>query len=132
MRNAVLRAREVYADVRASVWDGQAGALGRMLEALPHHKQSRWLGPWQVHPDPAVRRQTLDDTSPLFRLRFWDALAAGLAASIAYPNIFGWLLGVTSGANQFVLAPLLTVLILASLLTGVVGAGAWRATLAAL
>ena len=34
-RNAVLRAREVYADVRASVHDGRQGALRRILGALP-------------------------------------------------------------------------------------------------
>ena len=36
-RNAVLRSREVYADLRASVPDGPAGALRRVLEGLPRH-----------------------------------------------------------------------------------------------
>ena len=34
-RNAVLRSREVYADLRASVPDGPAGALRRVLAGLP-------------------------------------------------------------------------------------------------
>jgi Zn-dependent protease with chaperone function len=34
-RNAVLRAREFYADARASAWDGRTGALSRVLETLP-------------------------------------------------------------------------------------------------
>jgi Zn-dependent protease with chaperone function len=43
-RNAVLRTREFYADVRASVWEGPSGSLGRVLEKLPPVKRSRWLG----------------------------------------------------------------------------------------
>src|SRR5439155_7766392 len=31
IRNSVIRAREYYADVRASVWDGPHGALDRVL-----------------------------------------------------------------------------------------------------
>ncbi len=51
-RNSVLRAREYYADVRASLWDGAASSLDRVLKALPRPR-----GGWQrimqllhVHP----------------------------------------------------------------------------------
>ena len=40
-RNAVLRSREVYADLRASVPDGPGGALRRVLAALPRPKTAR-------------------------------------------------------------------------------------------
>src|SRR5262249_12565274 len=34
-RNAVLRTRELYADIRASAWDAPSGALIRVFTALP-------------------------------------------------------------------------------------------------
>ena len=50
-RNAVLRSREVYADLRASVPDGPAGALRRVLAALPRPKTD----PSDTRPEPASR-----------------------------------------------------------------------------
>ena len=41
-RNSVLRAREVFADVRASVPDGPHGALRRILGGLPSGSGSAW------------------------------------------------------------------------------------------
>jgi Zn-dependent protease with chaperone function len=73
-RNAILRAREVYADVRASVSDGQADALGRVLQALPRPKGRHWQYLLRKHPDPQERCQALDDTSRLFRLEWCTEL----------------------------------------------------------
>ena len=39
IRNAILRARELYADVRASEWDGPDGGLGRVLGTLSPEKR---------------------------------------------------------------------------------------------
>jgi hypothetical protein len=60
-RNAVLRARELSADVRASTWDGPSGALRRLLTPQPGPKPARWRALLSVHPDLATRRRTLDD-----------------------------------------------------------------------
>lgn len=130
-RNAVLRAREMYADVRASVWDGPAGSLGRVLEALPHLKGSRWRSLLQVHPDPGERHRVLKGTNRLFRMGFWDAFGTGVAAAIAFPNIIMLLFLLTTDLQTVVLGPIWAALIFAPLAVGVVGLGAWRATFAA-
>jgi Zn-dependent protease with chaperone function len=90
MRNAVLRSRELYADGRASIWDGPNGALDQVLESLP---QSRYVHRWkmmqitQTHPEPWTRRALLRDSEPLLQIGFWDALGAGIAAAIAFNGL---------------------------------------------
>lgn len=128
MRNAVLRTREVYADIRASVWDGPAGALRRILAALPVSKAR----PWQrgFHPKAAERRRALDDTTPLFRMGFWVAFGTGAVAMVAVPNIVTILTSLLTGVPQSGLEFLGAVMIFAPLAAGVVGLGVWRSTFA--
>lgn len=130
--SAVLRAREVYADVRASVWDGLAGGLGRMLNSLPQPKGGRWRRYAAFHPDPDDRRKALNETQHLFRMGFWEALGTGIAATIAFENVDSALLGPFVPASDSFLSVLGTGLIFAPLMVGVVGSGIWRANLAAL
>ena len=52
-RNAVLRAREVYADVRASVPDGREGALRRILGGLPRARRVAVAPLWSGASGPA-------------------------------------------------------------------------------
>lgn len=134
-RNALLRTRELYADARASLWDGPAGALGRVLSGLPAPPvgaawsapgRRRWLS---VHPDPRERYRTLDDTEGLFRIGFWDALGTGIAATIAVPHVVAMLAilglgGYAGGEGQVVAA-----LVFAPLAAGVLVLAAWRAVL---
>lgn len=134
-RNAVLRARELYADARASTWDGPAGSLARVLERLPHRRYgSRWkiTQITQAHPEPRTRRAMLDDSSPLLQIGFWDALGAGIAAAIAFTGLdqfFASLLG----SLQISYVPNVSAgLVFGGLAAGVVGAGLWRATCASL
>jgi hypothetical protein len=88
-RNAVLRIRELYADVRASTWVGGDGELRAALETLlPERRLPRWL---LVHPDPRLRRRLLDDTDPLFQAGAWNAFGIGTAAAIAVVALFGLL-----------------------------------------
>src|SRR5579859_572795 len=138
-RNSVLRAREYYADVRASIWDGTSGSLDRMLKALPRPRRG-----WQriaqivhVHPDPDRRSQILADTQRLFRLGFWEAFGVGIAVEVAFPNIqtlIGWLalLVGTQRIAGMVVEILVPTLIFATLIVGVLGLGIWRATFAAM
>ncbi len=130
-RNAVLRVRETYADVRASVWDGPTGALRRVLESLPHPKGGRWRSVLRVHPDPGERRRTLDDTDRLFQMGFWDAFGTGIAATIAFQNV-DFLLHLLIPTSQAFWGPLGSALVFAPLAVGVVGLGVWRGTFAAL
>src|SRR5882672_2527763 len=71
MRNAILRTREFYADLRASVWEGPSGALARVLSQLPEDGRNRWFGWWTVHPRPSERCRTLSDDTTLFRMHIW-------------------------------------------------------------
>src|SRR6266700_6717346 len=93
LRNAALRARETYADVRASAWPGFVGGLERTLPpVLPPvggwrrllNLPREWLS---RHPRPAARREAVRDTTPLFRAGFWIAADTGVAGSLALVNV---------------------------------------------
>ena len=128
-RNAVLRSREVYADLRASVPDGPDGALRRVLAGLPRPKPGLLGRVRRVHPDPAQRLAAVDDTRPLFPLGAVVAFAAGLTSTIAYESVTQLLTTLVSDAIdlRFVAA-----LAFAPLVIGVVGVGVWREAFAAL
>lgn len=127
---AVLRVREVYADVRASVWDGPSGGLPRVLGARPRN-ESGWGTLLRFHPDPERRRQTITETDDLFRLGFWDALATGVTAMIAIPMAhFVLILPIPSHLENW--TSVVTILLAAPLAMGVVALGAWRGAFAAL
>ena len=128
-RNAVLRSREVYADVRASIGPGARGAIQRVLAALPRSPAPPWRRLLRVHPDPAARAATVDDPRPLFRLELLTAFGAGLAATTAYETV-------VDVVAAFVHDPLdvrfLAALAFAPAIVGVVGLGVWRAGFATL
>ncbi|HKD49771.1 MAG TPA: M48 family metalloprotease [Candidatus Acidoferrum sp.] len=126
-RTAVLRVREMYADVRASVWDTPRGALRRVIHALPRPKEGAWRKCLRVHPTAEERSSALEDGAGLFRISFWETLLAGLAAGIALPNFSLLLQILVPGA---MLVGLLASLTFAALLAGIVGTRIWRATLA--
>jgi Zn-dependent protease with chaperone function len=86
-RNAVLRSREYGADARAWQWDGPDGALPRVLAASAKSGGIRRRMPFGTHPDIELRRAAIDDPKGLFRIGFWDAAGAGVAATIAFGNI---------------------------------------------
>ncbi|HEU5104045.1 MAG TPA: M48 family metalloprotease [Roseiflexaceae bacterium] len=133
---SVLRARETYADLRASTWDGPDGALREVLGEQAAHEPLGWWHPLRLHPAPKARRAAVDDTAPLFEMSMWEAFGAGVASTVALINIALLLV------DPLIIAPLLqwewaTLLLglIASLLpgpfvVGVVGVGIWRATFA--
>ncbi len=127
-RNAVLRSREVYADVRASVADGRSGGLRRLLAGLPKPAEGWAARLRRLHPDPAVRLRALDDTRPLFRFGPLVAFGSGVAATIAYENVVTLVesLDLDPIDLRFVAA-----LAFAPFAVGIVGYGIWRATFAA-
>lgn len=122
-RNAVLRAREVFADVRASVPDGHDGALRRILGGMPNPPTAHWRRLWRVHPDPRDRLSAVNDTRSLFSLGVLVAFGAGVAATIAYDSLVTFV-------GFYVADPLHIRLIAAApvapLVMGVVGVGVWR------
>jgi Zn-dependent protease with chaperone function len=134
-RNAVLRAREVYADVRASTWDGVSGALSRVLAALPHAR-GHWQALARVHPSPDERCRVLNDTGELFLLSFWEAFGVGIATGVAIPNVqtlLLWLFYSQQVDFSVIVMPNLlgTALIFTPLVVGTVGLNTWRAAFAA-
>jgi len=86
-RSAVLRSREVYADVRASVSESPPGGLRRVLASLGGKRRRLRPGVLRLHPDPAVRARALDDTDGLFTIGLLEAFGTGIAATIAYQEV---------------------------------------------
>ena len=135
-RNAMLRARELYADARASVWMSDSHAMAAALSALrPVRGLRRLLSP---HPDPAYRLRLLAATDPLFRAGFWDLVGVGAATSVgaAIIGIVGSHLGIVlalPGPGWALLLewalPALAVTPLACVAAGII---IWRASFASL
>ena len=83
-RNAILRAREVHADVTAARWDQPDGALPRMVTALP--APQRW-GRFGTHPAPAYRVAMMADPDRLARVGGWDLAGLGLVTGLTLFNL---------------------------------------------
>ncbi len=130
-RNAVLRSREIYADVRACAGEGDDCALRAVLARLPESPKPGWRRLLRTHPDSAVRARAVTEPDVLFRGGFWEAAGAGLATTIAFSNLvtFLWLM---FGQLDPLTARWLVALVLAPLAAGVAGIAAWRASLRAL
>lgn len=127
-RNAVLRSREVYADLRATVYDGRDGALRRVLESLPALSDRLVDRLRHVHPAPARRLAALADTRPLFPLGAVTAFAAGLTATIAFDSVASLL---STYYNDAFDLRFLAGLVLVPLAAGTVGVAVWRQAFAA-
>jgi Zn-dependent protease with chaperone function len=83
-RSAVLRSREIYADVRASL--GEPGGIRQVLSNAGGRR--RWRDRlFALHPDPAVRLAAVANTDRLFSLGVLDAFGTGIAATIAYQEV---------------------------------------------
>jgi Zn-dependent protease with chaperone function len=128
-RNAVLRAREVYADVRASTSEGVTPALTRLLGAMRAPTRpwlNRLVG---LHPSPAARLGALEDTRGLFSLGTFEAFGAGIAATVAFAEVVTL---VDFFAVEALSTMWISALVFAPLAVGVVGLGAWRSAFGAL
>ena len=86
-RNAVLRSREVYADLRASVPDGPDGRCDAYWPDCRGRSRACSSQVRRVHPDPQKRLAAVDDPRPLFPLGAVVAFAAGLSSTIAYESV---------------------------------------------
>jgi hypothetical protein len=127
---AVLRARECYADVQASVWD-RASPMDRVLASLATHEGEGWRRYFRFHPDPGERRRVVADPSRLLRPGVAEAFGIGVAAfsimdvvnGLLFPlmpadiesaQIFYWANTIATPAVVFPLA------------IGAIGIGVWR------
>ncbi len=129
LRNAILRARELYADVRASAWDGPDGKLRNVLaerSTSAMHDAARGLQTlFQKHPPSARRIASLEDTRGLFATSTWDALATGIAAALAFTGVF-WLLVDLLPVTAEIFASTVALLVLGPLVAGSVCLAVWR------
>lgn len=92
-RNALLRARELYADARVAGWVPQAAILAAVSECQAATRSGRWPPVLlAVHPPVQQRRQALEQPSSLLRATGWDAFGTGLAATaVIVPGMFAFL-----------------------------------------
>jgi hypothetical protein len=124
-RNAVLRAREVYADVRAAVHEPE---IRRVLAgAAPPTTTRPWL--LRLHPTAAERMAAIDDPGRLLQLGWLEAFGVGIASTVAFQQVVS-LVGiyVPIGLTTMWLAAL----VFAPFASAVVAMGAWRETFLAL
>ncbi|MBV6391972.1 MAG: Protease HtpX [Anaerolineales bacterium] len=119
---ALLRTREIHADIRASIWDGEAGALREMLSKPSGGNRLSFLG---FHPDSRHRLRSFDEPQRLFRLPFWDAFAAGIASTLAFPDLNA-LFGLLLDSQYEILTPYGASILFAPMMAGVMALGAWR------
>jgi TPR repeat protein/Zn-dependent protease with chaperone function len=134
---SVLRAREYYADVQASVWDGATPAIDRMLGALSEPRSKGWRRCVSFHPTPAERRKAVTDPSRLFAFSPWDAFAIGFVASLVIKTLAGMASGFLAGDVRtfeftFGFATLGIPACIMLFAVGAVGTGVWRGAFAAL
>ncbi|NEO70608.1 M48 family metalloprotease [Moorena sp. SIO3H5] len=139
MRNAVLRVREFYADLRASIWDQQSSALRLALESAERSSEKRgfWQRIWLTHPDLGDRRRILDNPTPLLQMGFWDAFTTGMATMIPFAGLISLavftLLSVTDSPSfmQGLLMFFVPAFFCVILIIYIIGAGTWRTTFVA-
>jgi hypothetical protein len=128
-RNSVLRAREAYADVRASFWDGPQGGLADVLARLPRPPRSFLKRILSVHPDPARRLLALRDTGRLMDVDFWTTFGVGLAATIAYGELDTFFMNILPKGQENH-STLLTTPFFAILVAAFTGLVVWRSAFA--
>ena len=131
-RNAVLRARELYADARSFAWHRDTAGLAKVLARL--NPVPRWRRLLSSHPAPARRRRLIEDTDEMFRFGAWDSFGVGLAAGISgffLLPVTANLINSTSG-YALLLAFGIPALIVIPVAAGAMAVGVWRATFLAL
>jgi Zn-dependent protease with chaperone function len=125
-RNAVLRVRELHADVTAAAVDGADSELPAVLARLPSPtgQWRRWLDLWGTHPDPVQRADTVRDPRRLLTLGRWELVGTGIAAGMFCGNL-NLLGGVYLGLNVITGVALIG-LIAGAMATAMLASSAWR------
>lgn len=123
-RNAVLRTREIHADVRAAE-HGAADGLRRAMSSAAKRPRT-WWRPWfGTHPATAARLHAIDQPLGVLRPGFGELFGAGVTAMIAAGSLevlanLGLSHGGTPPGRYVAWA-------VAPLFVGILGAVVWRA-----
>lgn len=125
---SVLRMREYGADVRAAVWGAGPGLLDVLGTARGRPVPWWRRGPLAVHPSAAARAAEIVRPQELFRLRFTECFAAGLAVSVAASGLLT-LLWLVLNRLDALDARWTVVLLCVPAALAVIGLGVWRAAL---
>jgi Zn-dependent protease with chaperone function len=135
---SVLRLREHYADVRATIADGPGGALGSLMTTAAERVRSGWRRHlrWHKrrHPSEDLRRDVVRDPARLLRLGLLPMLVAGLSLGIGTRSFPKLLSSLWTGADPSLLTFFTALFRLAVgiLVAGVIGMAGWRAAVAAI
>ncbi len=78
---AIVRSREVYADIQSVRWVGSPEALADALDKLAREEGV------STHPGSHVRQRYIQEPQRAFGLKYWEALAIGIAFGAALPSI---------------------------------------------
>jgi choice-of-anchor C domain-containing protein len=136
---AILRSREVYADIQAVQWDGYAKTLQYVLSTLRQEKKPLWrsLPLFNRHPSLKEREGNIENPPGVFRLKYWEAFGVGSVLGTAFPAIhdtfgmLGQLLIVSLfKVNYPISLPDLGTLLLCLFAVPIVGQLIWRAWIA--
>jgi Zn-dependent protease with chaperone function len=132
IRNSVLRAREYYADLRASTY--KPATDGLRLQLRKGRQVNFWQARLGTHPDPHRRLAMLDDPIPLFRMSVSEALVTGIATTFAMFSLFFLTAEIVQSAGLELsgLVFFVVALLLAPLAVMVVSIGIWRMSFVAL
>ncbi|WP_157740301.1 M48 family metalloprotease [Micromonospora auratinigra] len=128
-RNAVLRARETHADARAAEFGAGVdlrAAVARTATPTAARGRLRRLG---VHPTVAARLAAIDDPVRRHRPGVGELFVAGLTTVIAFSGLTR-VVGLVVTHDGWA-APRAAAWIVAPVVTGILGAVAWRARLGA-
>ncbi|MGB2570741.1 M48 family metalloprotease [Micromonospora citrea] len=125
-RNAVLRARETYADARAADFGVGPDLRRAVTTAVGRAARGwrRWLGRYGVHPTTAARLAAIDDPPRVHRPRFGELFGAGLTTMVAFTGLSHYARIALPDAGPT--GSLAAAWIVAPVVTGILGALAWR------
>ncbi len=125
-RNAVLRARETYADARAVSWAG-ADPLLTQVTRQSHTAARSWHALLRTHPDPGARERAINEPGKLLQPGRWEMFGAGMAAALLVANLKYFL----AFAVPVTVAYIVVWLGCTVLIAGFLGLAVWRAAVGA-
>ncbi|MGF6540313.1 sel1 repeat family protein [Paraburkholderia youngii] len=133
---SVLRVREFYADVRASLWDGTVRSIDRALGRMGETVDGRLRAWVRFHPGNDERRSMLTDTSRLFSIdnatAFGIGFVGGLVVDLANNLIAGFIPSALPAQSLYLIGKVLTPALVMILALGAIGICTWRGAYAAL